>query len=700
MLSLDISVKRSILLSARFRFSPEVQPIREAATDRIVEQILLLNDGVAALGEGEIVEQAQAGAGNSLSLTLLAVRQSLARLISSNRVDSIRGAFQDSYRLSNLALVELKQIQNEAEDRFRRVVERLFRNAPCHATAYSAVFLECLSSIFASLGEAYVRVLKGESRIWELVGPATIADTIQKVAASRADIDVECLHSALNTFFVEENPDCAAIKWNLAQNYYLAKAIGLDPTGRLLSREVLRDAEFYLDTNVIIPALESRARHRHSVQALGTACRQLNIPLKVCQVSIDQLRNVTQYNVSILPKTAAQIPERTAAMVPSIFFRLYKEELDRVGTVDLDALFAPFFAPMDALRAEFGIELVDDQWFGNPVNRPEVERVARQLNDNLVARKRRPKGTNSALHDSSLALWILRERHAGNQNCWLITLDSSFSDSSWLPDASRPVAITLDALLQWLSPMVQDGNGAFESSYSDAVKYLLLPHENLFELRDFLIFAEMEWQCKELPAEDVEACVKYLKTTLPNIDPSTPSGRERLSHEVTKFFVDPGRKHKTEVARLETEKQELVTGYEQRLAEMAADGERRMLDEAEAKQKQIDALRTQAEAADRANNERILTLERRLNEKQEEDLKSKLRSSAIRRLVASVIIGLALLASVVFFINWFGKGDNLFQKAVGSWAIIALCIGVAIFVGELILGRDRLEALGWPFRKT
>ena len=176
--------------------------------------------------------------------------------------------------------------------------------------------------------------------------------------------------------------------------------------------------------------------------------------------------------------------------------------------------------------------------------------------------------------------------------------------------------------------------------------------------------------------------------------------RERLSHEVTKFFVDPGRKHKTEVTRLETEKQELVTGYEQRLAEMAADGERRMLDEAEAKQKQIDALRTQAEAADRANNERILTLERRLNEKQEEDLKSKLRSSAIRRLVASVIIGLALLASVVFFINWFGKGDNLFQKAVGSWAIIALCIGVAIFVGELILGRDRLEALGWPFRKT
>jgi len=41
--SVNVAQKRSILLSARIQFSPETQPIKETAIDKVVEQNLFVD---------------------------------------------------------------------------------------------------------------------------------------------------------------------------------------------------------------------------------------------------------------------------------------------------------------------------------------------------------------------------------------------------------------------------------------------------------------------------------------------------------------------------------------------------------------------------------------------------------------------------------------------------------------------------------
>ena len=70
----------------------------------------------------------------------------------------------------------------------------------------------------------------------------------------------------------------------------------------------------------------------------------------------------------------------------------------------------------------------------------------------------------------------------------------------------------------------------------------LLPQNIFFDTRDFLVFGEMEWSTKELPADDVEDCIRSLKSAHPNLDPTDPADREKISREIAKFFADPGKK--------------------------------------------------------------------------------------------------------------------------------------------------------------
>ena len=110
--------------------------------------------------------------------------------------------------------------------------------------------------------------------------------------------------------------------------------------------------------------------------------------------------------------------------------------------------------------------------------------------------------------------------------------------------------------MQWLSPMSTEENAASDSAaiFAEALRQQLLPQENFFELRDFLIFSEMELSTQLLPAKDVEDCIRAIKARTPELNPSRAEDREKLAHEISRFFVDPGRQYK---ASLEEQREAL-----------------------------------------------------------------------------------------------------------------------------------------------
>lgn len=675
----DIARKRSVLLSARLRFSPKTQPVRDAAIDKIIEQNLLIAHCEEGLTLQQIDEQGTVCfASGAPAISRVDMEKSLSRLVGGGRVVEGRGPDRERYRLSEEALLELWEVQRSTEARLERVVSRLFQNTEEGPSAYATPFLECLCIIFSRLGETYVRMIKGEISHEELVGLPTMLRALQDVQQKYKAMDSRFFEAAVLTFFRESDPDYAAIKWNMAQNYYVAKALGLDPSGYLLSKEVFGDAVFYLDTNIMINgALEPKARHHRSFQALASACHQLQVTMNVCQISLDELHSVLDYQREIIPKVVGQIPDDTAPKIRGLFFRLYQQELASEGTIDLDELLASFDHPMEVLAQSYGVELIDDVWFLEAQNQSEVEELLEAITREYEAKRGRKKGKAAALHDALLLRWIQLDRERFSRNTWLVTLDTSLARV--LPQqrqaSGRPLAITLDALLQWISPIGIDEDLEDEVAeiFSEAVRYGLLPQESFFELRDFLVFAEMDWSCKELPAEDVEECIRYLKANAPNLDPSSPADREKLAYEISKFFADPSRKYTQEIQRLEAEKARLDNEYKRQLA--------------------------QFEAATTERDERIDALKYERVQREENDRKRAKKKSALIRLGIVILLFILYEAVAVYLASQFGEGTTLFQRVIHSWPLLALgpLIGSVLFY--FIVGEERIRVLGWPYTK-
>jgi hypothetical protein len=551
----------------------------------------------------------------------------------------------------------------------------------------------CLTRIFSHLAETYVRSLKGEIRSDEVLKLPNLNRIMRNIKKRYQFIDTSLFETAVTSFFRNAaDPDYSAIKWNLAQNFYVAKAIGIDSSGQLLSAEVFGNSVFYLDTNVIIAAVEPKNPHHESFKALRQACQQLQIELKVCQISLNELRTLANHQRELISEVVDQIPEDTAPKVGGLFFDLYRDELEANGSVDLNELFRNFTNPMPLLGQDYGVELVDNYWFDKAKGRKETIQLVTAVNEESVNKRGRRKSDTVALHDALVLRWVQKERENGNT--WLATLDNSLPRyiGNGKGPSTAPLAIGLDAVLQWISPLAipRDIEDDVAEVFSEAVKYQLLPQDSFFVLQDFIIFAALEMECKELPAEDVEGCIRYLKTNAADLDPTNPEDREKLSLEVSRFFADPSRKHHQEVRRLESEVAAVREESQRRVGEFELERtkhdeeSKRILEEYDNKLKD--------------SNREIGYLKGRQEQLEDDIRRERLKGQAKMRLSLMLLL-LVVGESVLLYLTWrFGEGANLLQRMENTYALLSglFFVVVAILI-PFVVGKERLRALDWPW---
>ena len=121
----DIIRKRSVLFSARMRFSPEMQPVRQTAIDKILEQNLLAANSPSGLTLKELENQgAFCFAGGAPAISRVDIELSLGRLEQNNKVVLKGMGKHRKCKLSDDATNELWKLQESTENRFSRVVER------------------------------------------------------------------------------------------------------------------------------------------------------------------------------------------------------------------------------------------------------------------------------------------------------------------------------------------------------------------------------------------------------------------------------------------------------------------------------------------------------------------------------------------------------------------------------------------------
>ncbi len=654
----DIALKRSVLLGARVRFSPSGTIIRQQAIERIIEQNLALEEAPGGLTEHQL-RALTTLEGRMPVLRASDVRVGLKSLMQSGRVEEIKVRGKSRYALSKKVRDEVHHALDESERRNRDVINSLFATAPGGPEHYEKAFLRLLCIVFSELSETYVQVITRGQSPMDLVGHSFLSSSIDKVLEYERVPSAEAFRYGANRFFRESSPNFDQLKWNMTQNFYIMKALGIDSASDLLSADIFRGASLYCDTNVLIPGLMPSNRHHNSFQELAKACEAIGMQLKVTHNTVEELNAVINHHASLIRQVGNNIPNEMQLQIRDFLFGAYIAEKADSPDLSLDEFVIRFQKPVQTLRDSFGLIEEDDEWFDVLTEDQATKRIAEDLIRQHVKMRGRPKAEKAAIHDAVLLQWVARE-NADNHKSWLVTLDLTLAEWYTQSREKNFRVITLDALLQWITPMVPGSTDEEKLAgiFAEAIRYHLLPKDTFFELRDFQVFAEMGIETQQLPADDVKACIREIKTVAPYLDPSKAEDREKMGRVIQRYFADPGTKYKRTIDELK---------------------------------KQI----TEETNLRKQHEKKIRDLEERIKNVQKRDEHRILVRSAIRRSLLSFGM-LVIMESVISWLIWrYGEGGNLFQKVANSWDWLMGGFSVVAFLYPFILGRERLRLLKW-----
>ena len=698
----ETSLKRSVLLGARMRFSPAGANVREEAIQRILEQNLAAAESTKGLTEAELRKVLDLG-GNMPILRASDVTSGIERLKSLNRIIEVKETGKIGYVLSLSAKAETEVIIKESEERYESVLKDLFKSAPGVINDYKTAFLKLLCLVFSRLGDVYVKVIAGTHVKESFAEHQLLSSSIDEVLRSESVPDTEAFKYATNRFFRESSPKFDSVKWNMAQNYYITKALGIDEAAQMLSADILKGASFYLDTNVLIAGLIPEHRHHGSFQELFGACKTLNIKPKVTRITLEELKNVVSSHAELVRDVYDKIPGSTRSKVRSFLLEPYLVALAENPNLPLEEFLAHFRAPIERLQEVFDFELVDDEWFDRESRTKATDDLARELSLKYEQLRNRPKNKYLSIHDALLLRWVSQENESSKGKCWAVTLDLSlitYVSQKMIHD--HTIIMTLDALLQWTTPQCAGtaNEDRLAEIYSQAIKYQLLPREVFFDLRDFQVFADMDIETSLLPAEDVESCIRDIQTMGASLDPSKAEDREKIARTIQRYFVDPGTKYRKELERLIEQNKELTKRIEaeSQARDRAENRISELSEETNTQREEIQELRQtvgdEQQGREKADK-RLSQLEQIIERRDREETRGKLRRSTVFRMCALIILLFAMWGIIGMAALKWGAGDTVFQKLANSaWWFAIPFAGVGL-IFPFVLGRERIRLLKW-----
>lgn len=690
----DDAISRSVLVGARVRFSPTGATIREQAIVRIVEQNLACQPEDKALTENEVCHVV-CFAGHVTVLRDVDAREGLRILSANGRVVKSKDGGQDVFALSPLAREEANRVYADCESRNKAIINKLFRNTQGGAQAYALAFHRVLADVFSSLSGAYVEAISQSGRTSTLADHGLLQGAINAAIVTYEPPDARAFAAGVKQFFREPEPDFEKLKWRMAQNYYVMKALGSDTSADLLSVALLQNASLYCDTNVLIAAMVPDCRHHSSFQELLRSCKTLGMTACAAFITVQELRAVVNAHGVLLRRVADRIPDETRSKVGGFLYLSYLAALENNPEITVESFLSGLNLDIKNIEDSLSVSMVDDAAFIRIADDPATERLAEDLVRQYErARRGRPKSMNAAVHDAQLIVFVRNENVAGRKS-WIVTLDTSLASWRAGRDDEACRVITLDALLQWLAPVVAGvaDEDRLAELFSESLRYQILPSDVFFRLDDFRVFADMEIETRQLPAEDVEECIREVQLAGPNLDPSRAVDREKIGRIIQRHFADPGTKYKQRLGELEAGVADLskLLGKERELRE-AAEASARLQEERSDELASKLAAETQARAADagrlRATDERLAAVEKQIiDEKQRKRLK---RTICVRGGLC-VLIFLVLLGAIITLSSRYQEGANLLQKLTKSWPFVLACTAVTLTLWRLWSKSARAE---------
>ena len=639
-------------------FSPETQPIR-----RTIVRELVFN---------QLVESSRSDGESIGKLTMLTVNGvDVLRLPSSEVLTQLEGLVQENlieerivrkkkrWKVTEAGKIKLSEVSTGADSRIDDVVNIIF--AGCEPIAkYREALLECLSTIFGRIAGRYINESISGDRTRTNLLPANIEEVATNVLSAYPKVSYEDFFPGLRKFFLFEHPDADWIKWTFCKNYYALKIVGLGDISNALSKEAFTGLTVYLDTNVILSALDKRDESHSVVTHVVEKLRSLECEIEVLDVTARELSELASRLSKTVEDALNQIPDellpRTKGLAASVEL-LYRQDRSNPSP---EAVLSELTNAGRIVNERLDLPIAKNSSFDVDSASEAVQSLASTLKNHYdtVQSGSRRKSKSAALHDA-LALTFVNRMRADGSRCVFLTLDKSLPTFRFPEDTTqiRP-AITIDALLSWLGIILEDDE-SIERAYSTLLSAQLVTSRQTLSIEEFEMLAQVGMDCKNMPSEDVEQCILYLKREAQGLDLRSADDREKLHHKVRTFFLLPDRKYLGELTDLRGR----VNDYANLARQAVSDADR----------------------------------ERKLRVRAEYDLRV---TRTKNRLVFVGVVLVGGIISVIWLALEYGTGENHLQKIMSFWqlfgAVVGICCGLvrALCRGDLWPIAKRFL---WPF---
>lgn len=555
---------RKILSAAIFQHSSKVQPFKQSSLDRIIERIIFLSENDCLTIE-EIQENFISLIGYNIPVSIF--ESATERLL---KLNSIEICDDDKYKLSAKKEADLVLIEGIAIKREKQVVEKVFKNAPNGSAKLQEPFWYSLTFIFSNIGEYSAKLVSGTIDIETVLFP--LLDSCINKIKEKFDIDYEYFAKRLIHFFSElEEPVYNETKCILAQNHFIAKTIGISPDSATFSEELFKNKVFYLDTNVLLAIVSENNRKHNNAVSFIKAASKLGLHFCVANITVQEYENWIVGEFERIRKTRNQIPQKTKWKIASPAYQDYYKKFQELSlendTLDSEEVLSEiekryfnFKEILSSFIDEERLEYVDDLWFDNIEKDKDFEYFVKIVKEKYSEVSNiREKGANAAVHDAKILLWLEKLSKDNPDKFLFVSTDTSLPLIKFNVEG-KSKNINLEAVLQWIIPLTNSHvEKDIDHVIAEILKQKILPREFMFEIKDFLIFDQLQMECKELPHEDVENCILHLKSNMSELNPNSAEDREKFASEIAKYFIDPTRKYQKELSDRERENEELKT---------------------------------------------------------------------------------------------------------------------------------------------
>ncbi len=538
-----------VILSYNFAFGPDLEYPRNEAVNRIVMNCLynIQKDDGCSIEEicKELKEK------SPVSFRYNTIHKSIQCLKKNGVISSQKYNGRDHFLLKDrYKLIIETQIRDRKallDKCVKKIIDSVKINYALVTVSQvgiiSKLFTDFIVFVFSKFGFQCAKMITGNISDRDFMNSSQIREELDRKISHYHLNETEVastIKSEFYKFFREPDPDYEALKFYMAQNFYVLKLLGLDPKAHILSKGAFSGSHMYLDSNVIITALLSESRPYRSFKEFYKIARDIAIDLYVSKITQNEIRNVIAYQRSIAD-TYDNIPEFMEDQVTNAFYKTYKKSKERDENFTIDELFAPFENLEKTLKDNFEISIEDEELYDTILKQKnELEKIEKVLQEKSQEIRKKEKSEGTLRHDAFHFLLIKNKREE-NPKTWFLSLDTSLPPASTeiLEGDVSPLCFTLDSWLQCISPFIpEDSIKDFSFVFSNVFGSEIFQFEQVYGVEDFKIFTDVEIDTKKMPKPMAKEFALYIRNEIRKGRPYNEELRKELTYKLRKKLVE------------------------------------------------------------------------------------------------------------------------------------------------------------------